>query len=1536
MYDGSPGLEVGFAIDAGGSFETIARLESAMDTAETRIGGDAAKIERATGGMINLGGAAAQISSFSASATRELMSVAREKGRVERAGEGMVRSLERENAAFGKSREELRSMRAEAAAVAAEKQGLTDLAARIRAQEQTLYDQQFAASRRAAQAAAAEAEAKADAAVRAAAAKEAEATAVREAAFAYQMFEARARQGAQAMRDAAAAETAAAAARADLADRGRRLIESVNPAAAAQNRFNAEMAEARTLISAGAISLDDYVAKLTLERAALQQNTAALGQHRASSGQVQAGTQQLAYNFNDFFTQVSMGSGVVQAFTAQLGQTIQAVQLMTNANKGFIGFLAGPYGAVVTGGIMLLGMMATKLLDNEDAVKAAEAAMKKFQDRQADIGNFIDSTTGKLVEQNRTLVLNAILTRQAQIAANDAASTEGRIAAFKAAGNQQTRNPTYAPSSIGAPIRIRETDPDVQAAIKAAGGNVDKLSESIAQLARTRRPDLRSLALDISTQAGAAVLAARENERLGKELRALSGDTKALATGTTSLISKQVALATATTPLEKARARLALVEQGAAAADKAQGAALVTYRRDLTAATVAVKQAEAAEKAASESRRADVKAHNAELREQKKAAREAKAAARELESTFTSLQGRLDPDGASARSTKEALEDIDRLRGAKMLSEEQFISWRSAAYREAADRDAAQIEQDIKRMFPDMPELLGPQTIEFKIEGLEPLFDVADPEMWDLIARNSAEAARGMEDAFGKAGGAVGGLAALYAGYNADRTRLDRDYELRQAQAANDAVELERLKRNYAIATSTRQIGLYGDMAAAAKGFFGENTDGYKAMEVAEKAFRAVEFALSVRAMAQDAIETASSVVKSGVRTAKYAVEAVAKAIASLPFPANIAAGAATVAALAAIGVTIAGAIGGNKNTLPKANDSAGTVLGDAEAKSESIRRAIDALKEVDTLTLSSSRDMAASLRSIDTQIGGFASLVVRAGDIDANAGVQQGFKANAVGSILGNVPLIGGFLKSLFGTSTTVIGSGLYGGAQSIGSILNGGFDASYYSDVEQKKKFLGITTGKSYSTQYSGADAGLENQFTLILRGFNDAIRAAAKPLDVSTSEIEQRLNGFIVDIGKIDTKGLTGAQIEEKLAAVFGGAADGMAAAAIPGIERFQKAGEGAFETLVRVASTVETVTATLDQLGGSARGLSIDAKLGIAGQFDSVRDLSSAADAYFERFYSKAEQNAAKLSRLDTVFVSLGTTMPATIADFRALVDAQDLTTAAGQATYATLLQLAPAFAELKETMEGAKTAADVLAERQDLERKLLELRGDTSALRALDLAKLDASNRALQQQIWAMQDGQEAARAADELRKAWTSVGDSIMDEVERIRGLDSESGPVGFAALMGRFNAMSLSARAGDQDAAKLLPGLSQELLRAAGDAATSRQELDRVRAQTAASLEETFAAISKLAAAGGAQTSTAEAQLAAAQLATTAVSRPIDGETTTDEVQALRDEVIQLRTAVTSGLAAVAGNTGRMAKRLDDVTAQSGGDAISTVAAAA
>ncbi|MGI4948413.1 MAG: hypothetical protein ACRYHC_06935 [Janthinobacterium lividum] len=819
-------------------------------------------------------------------------------------------------------------------------------------------------------------------------------------------------------------------------------------------------------------------------------------------------------------------------------------------------------------------------------------------------------------------------------------------------------------------------------------------------------------------------------------------------------------------------------------------------------------------------------------------------------------------------------------------------------------------------------------------------------DLWDIIASNAQTAGQGMSDAFGSAGKALGDLASTYASYHATSARLDEQHTAQLKKDAGDQKALDLDNQKYALQTATLQVGAWGDAAAAAKGFFTEGSSGYKVLQDAEMAFRAIQFAMSIKAMVQDAAETGSSIANSVARTASKAVEAVVSAISSLPFPLNLAAGAATIAALAAIGVSVAGSFGGGGSKPVAANDGTGTVLGDTTAKSDSIKNAITDLKGVDTLMLASSRDMAASLKSIDSQIGSFAALVARTDNINASAGVDTGNKTDALGSILSgpasllsHIPVIGGvfgaisnFIGSLFGSKSTITGTGLYGGPQTLGAIESGGYNAQNYSDVDTTHKFFGITTGHSYSTQYAAADPTLQNQFTLILKSFDTAIAAAAGPLGEATDAVQSRLSGFVVDLGKIDLSGLTGDQIQEKLSNVFGAAADSMAEAAFPGIEQFQKVGEGAYETLVRVSSTVESVTASLSELGQSTASLGIAAKLGLADQFDSVSDLTSAADTYFQDFYSKSEQAAAKTAQFADVFASLGLAMPTTLAGFRQLVEAQDLTSTSGQATYATLLKLAPAFSDLETSLNGAKSAADILSEQQDLQRQLLDAQGDTAAIRALDLQNVDASNRALQQQVWAAQD-------AKTLADAWTSVGDTIETEIARIRGLNTTAGDGSFASLLGQFNAATTAARGGDQTAANSLPGLSQSLLTAAESAATSRQELDRIQAQTAASLEATYSVVTSLAR-GGAPTTTATTDsltsaAATAQAATAAPANDTVSSTLREVVADLKAEIEQMRQDNNAGHAATASNTGKAARILDGVSQPNGGTAI-TVAAAA
>jgi len=1129
---------------------------------------------------------------------------------------------------------------------------------------------------------------------------------------------------------------------------------------------------------------------------------------------------------------------------------------------------------------------------------------------------------------------------------------------------------------------------------------VDRHAEGLVRDAEAIEAQIRNL-YDLANAYGVSGAAALIAEaRVKAESKAIKQQADI-----TAAVSRQVQLSIAQRVSDAAKSTAGMRDQITAQqqVNAAVAAGLVPAERanDLIAAQIADLPLLAAVQAAQQLGLTDAAARATKALEDQQAARKALKDTEEV--------GRFNTDMTDGRKQLATLAEELRLVGATNDEREIGLATLKATQEAEArftdpTRRAAYIAQQVEIA-------KGHQAVTNANDALNTSLS-ATADLFDTMDQTAQRAAQGMADAFGSVGTAIGDAATIMTSYYADQASLQQAHDAAIKEAGTDQNRIARENQLFAMRTASAQTAAYGDMAAAAKGFFKEGTAGYKAMATAEKVFRAIEFAMAVKnaavqlgliggvttartvaaatGVATDTAFTATSVVNAGMRAAADGTAAMAKTASSSPFPFNLAGMAVMAAALASLGIfTGFFGGGGGKNTLAKANDGTGTVLGDTSAQSESLKRSMDALKEVDTLTNTYARQMAASLKSIDSQIGNVAALVVRAGDVNASAGVKEGFASDTTGKLLSGIvtggglfskiPVVGSIIGavgsligSLFGSKTTVVGSGLYGKDQQLGSVLGGGFDASYYSDVEKKKKFLGISTGTSYSTKYTGADAGLENQFTLILKQFNDAIAASAGPLGIATGDVQARLNSFVVSIGKIDLKDLTGEQIQEKLTAVFGAAADKMAATAIPGLERFQKVGEGAFETLVRVASTVEAVGTALDLLGTATRGFSIDAKLALADQFDSVSDLTSAASAYFEAFYSKEEQAAAKTAQFAKVFDSLGMAMPASLAGFRQLVEAQDLNTAAGQSAYGTLLKLAPAFADLQSAMEGARSAADIAAERQDLERKLLELKGDTATLRALDLAKLDVSNRALQQQIWAIQDAQEATKAAEALRDAWTSVGDGLMDEVKRIRGLTDAGNGNGFAALQGQFNTATSAARSGDQDAAKTLPALSQALLTAAAEQATSRQELERVRAMTAASLEATYGVISALGngttaptteqmtsrqeldrvqamndasrqaaygvvsalagstAASGRAATPIDTMITAANVATGKAPAPANDDLIVSAIEALQEEVAGLRRENGSAQSEIARHAKGIDRKLDDVTADHNGMAFS------
>jgi hypothetical protein len=269
-----------------------------------------------------------------------------------------------------------------------------------------------------------------------------------------------------------------------------------------------------------------------------------------------------------------------------------------------------------------------------------------------------------------------------------------------------------------------------------------------------------------------------------------------------------------------------------------------------------------------------------------------------------------------------------------------------------------------------------------------------------------------------------------------------------------------------------------------------------------------------------------------------------------------------------------------------------------------------------------------------------------------------------------------------------------------------------------------------------------------------------------------------------------------------------------------------------------------------------------------------------------------------------------------------------------AAQAAQADLAAAEQASKDAASAALAAAQSVATEYDgLWRQYLTAIGDTVALRKLDLAAINPANRALQEQVWALQDqkaaADQAAQAAQTLASAWAGITTSLTDEVKRIRGLMTGGAATTLEVLQAQFAIATGQARAGDQAAAQSLTSLSQSLLQAGAAQATSLVELQRMQALTANSLELTASLVGSTATTGAASAAAASAigaqVISITPSVSSAASTSAPAYTLADMVADLRAELASLREEVRgrreeamANEAAIATNTGKTARLLD------------------
>jgi len=129
-------------------------------------------------------------------------------------------------------------------------------------------------------------------------------------------------------------------------------------------------------------------------------------------------------------------------------------------------------------------------------------------------------------------------------------------------------------------------------------------------------------------------------------------------------------------------------------------------------------------------------------------------------------------------------------------------------------------------------------------------------------------------------------------------------------------------------------------------------------------------------------------------------------------------------------------------------------------------------------------------------------------------------------------------------------------------------------------------------------------------------------------------------------------------------------------------------GTAEELYSAYLSLDLMRDRLTFLGKGLDGLSISA-IGGAGGLEQLNDGIS---SFIENFYSSAEQQQLKVSELNQELSRTGiTTIPTTIAGFKALVNGIDTTTESGQKLYGSLISLSSSFYDVYSSVEESRTS-----------------------------------------------------------------------------------------------------------------------------------------------------------------------------------------------------------------------------------------------------
>lgn len=482
----------------------------------------------------------------------------------------------------------------------------------------------------------------------------------------------------------------------------------------------------------------------------------------------------------------------------------------------------------------------------------------------------------------------------------------------------------------------------------------------------------------------------------------------------------------------------------------------------------------------------------------------------------------------------------------------------------------------------------------------------------------------------------------------------------------------------------------------------------------------------------------------------------------------------ARMAAMAALVATFVGDVGavgssysGNQSAeYRQAHQGTGTVLGDATKQSQSIANAVTLTADSTSKLVGINTGMRDALINLQKALESAGVLIAQGASSTAFPSFKK--DVNPINGIISSLDILGGdpitkaVSSFLFGGKKTLVDQGI----EIMGGALNSMLDqvvVGAYQTIHKSGGLFG--SSKTYDvTQAVSGD--ISTQFGLVMKSIVDTVTQAAKALGIPLGDIQQKIAAFQVATQHISLKGLSAEDQNKAIEAVFSKIFDDLAASVVPFVKQFQKVGEGMAETLVRVATDVQTMQRAVQTLGFSITTSDPEkfAQVSVA-----LVELMGGAQQFIDgmnSFISDFAPDTVKLQQahdqLTSALKQVGLALPDTRDGMWKLMQSLDATTTAGQQQIAVLLQLADVSNNYYTMLEQGVGVISKAA--QDLATKLYgSLGGSLDAISA----KLDELKGKTQSALGVALGGNSPLSAQEQLNLSLKGLASGLttIDQV---------------------------------------------------------------------------------------------------------------------------------------------------------------------------